>query len=346
MTPWDMVYSTAVFPVRYFHNLNGIGGSGRIVLRSGACGWDKAQPAAQDLKGSKLRLEENPGTGHERIIMTDPVQNVSFPATCRRFLMSPDKRLRVLKDGPYRRDHERQLIVGKVASRLYAHELAHALTLRHINDGKCTLFDTWEKGNLMVQQRYLGIKAEGRCHKEGNSEQGAATHLTSKQLHAVRDFVAKTDMRPSRTMPHGITVGESTMQLGGASPGVAAKLLKHLKKSFSGTATISSSAAQTTARKHCMMPQRIMTFPHLASPADGFVRRLRFSLASPNLANSAGLEIQVLVLTPANPAINLPERQTYRGRAFQSPATVPCRPNSTPCPKCSRRSGLAEPSGD
>ncbi|CAK9095633.1 Aminodeoxychorismate synthase (ADC synthase) (4-amino-4-deoxychorismate synthase) (p-aminobenzoate synthase) [Durusdinium trenchii] len=290
-TPWDMVYSTAVFPVYFFHNMNGIGGSGRVVVRAGSC-WekDKVLPETQGRRPS-----------------------------CRRFQSTAASRVKL--EEPVLRRYEKLRMAGRIASRLWAHEIGHQLSLHHPKKGnkKCSLYPSWDKAQLMVQQRSVGIVGHS-CSSLGHPDQGRATRLTVEEMQSVRAFVQRMDIRPSATLPSGITLGPTTMQLGATAPPVSRKLKKHVERMHKGR-------GGKLAVANCSLPQHTIAFTGLVPSTAGRVARLRWvPAASARGASRRSQQVEVLVLDPDGAALHGPAfpplKVAGRSGALHIPSSV------------------------
>ncbi len=263
LTPWDLAHSTTLFPVFYFHNLNGVGGSGRIALRSGSCWKNRTAFAGPGAQSRALG-----------------------PVTCRRFMRDVKSRLALRR--PLRRPFEQLDMRGKTAGRLWAHELGHELGLAHPS-ATCQVFASWAEAPLMQQQRFVAVRGDGPCCPEGHERQGLATRLSLAEMRSLRAFLRDVDVRPSRTLPGATTVGESSMQLGTASPRAAHKLRSFVRRSYLGR-------ANAVQHPRCARPQNLLVLSSLPAPGAGSVRRLRWLPRGG--AGAARVGLVVLALRP------------------------------------------------
>ncbi|GBG31191.1 Hypothetical Protein FCC1311_074122 [Hondaea fermentalgiana] len=256
--PWNLVNSSPIFPVFYFHMRNGECFAGRIFGRTGSC-YERRKPIIDPDTGAFLRN-----------------------ATCRRF----ENALKTRAARPVqRRVHEKVRMRGDTAARMLAHELGHNFGEHHPSDS-CALSETWEKGNLMHQLRYVGIASRRVCPDAPLLEQSRATSLSAEQVTRMREAIQKVDIKPSGTVPGGITVGRSTMQLGSASKPLA-DVFRQSRRAYI------AAEFELTRKAPCSLHQHIVVLNLLPAPKAGRVARVRWMPAHP-YTKAAIVEIYVV----------------------------------------------------
>ena len=234
-TPWEAKNVASIYPVFYYFYMNGGGERGATRVRAGDC--------------KTVRYVDG------------------WPVRCLGFQPHPvlDSSL-----GPqfYRQWEKLNFTYGQ-AVRLLAHEMGHALGLRHphLRSGQtCKYYSSWSKGELMAQVRAVSVRGF-RCRNSGFPYFARqSTFLTEDNVLEAREKV-RWDLRQTPVVPGAQLVGGSTEQL-------------------------STSCKVAGAAK-------VIVFTQLPSPVDGFVWRVRWKSSS-----ATDAELLVAVVTEVSARIN------------------------------------------
>lgn len=261
LTPWQIMHSTPMFPLYSVHIMNGECRAGKIVGRTSSC-WNTKK------------------------VIIDKANNNQFikNMTCRGYIHQIQSRYKMKKGEVFVRDTEKRLMYGAGAARMWAHEIGHSLSLHHPSN-ECNEAEKWEDNQLMMQQRYVGVKGIG-CPETPTDDQAKGVAWTQKQINIIRKFIMDKDIKQSRTIPNGITIGDSTEQLGARSIPVFRRFILN-RANFIGN-------GKNIRRRPCDLPKSLIVFRRLPSPFDGYLYRIRWL---PSKWNDEPFRIRVFVVS-------------------------------------------------
>jgi len=180
-TPWENANVVGMYPTFYYFYMNGGGEEGCMRFRTGDCNTPKT------IRG---------------------VENDALNVYCYRMDVRRGEDRGRTEEIPIVRSWEGYNFTADMAIRLVAHEMGHAMKLKHPNRG-CVQVSNWEQGNLMTQVMMLA-GARQVCRVTGWPHLAAkATFLTDDQIATARDNV-KRDLRETRPVSGSSRVGKTT----------------------------------------------------------------------------------------------------------------------------------------